>query len=156
MAVIVDLHNPSLKNPTMTRYDISGLFLLPQALPIRTSAPIARDNDIRVPKLSGGEGVRTNMTAIIILAITAMGWDHSITRRLLRIILAPNQFERTTRHHHEGAPAVVCQNSPQGGLFCSRRRASSNRRMVATMATTMKMTVAGEGGETEMTEMEAK
>jgi hypothetical protein len=46
----------SLKNPTMTRYIISGLFLLPQALPVQTSAPIARNNDIHLPKLSRGEG----------------------------------------------------------------------------------------------------
>jgi hypothetical protein len=44
-----------------------------------------------------------NTTAIIILATTAMGRDRGsdvkrrITRRLLRIILAPDQFERTTR-----------------------------------------------------------
>jgi hypothetical protein len=40
----------------MTRYNISGLFLLPQALPVQTSAPIARNNDIRLSKLSRGEG----------------------------------------------------------------------------------------------------
>jgi hypothetical protein len=65
------------------------------------------------------------MTAIVILATTAMGRDSGsdvercITRRLLQIILTPNQFERMMRHHHEGAPAVACRNCPQGGLFCS-------------------------------------
>jgi hypothetical protein len=46
----------SLKNPKMARYDISGLFLLSQALPVRTSAPIARDDDIHLPKSSRGVG----------------------------------------------------------------------------------------------------
>jgi hypothetical protein len=102
------------------------------------------------------------MTAIVILATTAMVRDRGsdverrITRRLLRIILTPDQFERKTRHHREGAPAVVCRNSPRGGSFRSRGRASSDRRMAATMATTTKMTVMGEGGGTETTETEAK
>jgi hypothetical protein len=65
------------------------------------------------------------MTAIVILVTTAMGRDCGsdvewrINRRLLRIILTPNQFERTTRHHREGAPAVVCRNCPRGGSFRS-------------------------------------
>jgi hypothetical protein len=46
----------SLKNPTMTRYNISGLFSLPKALPIRTSAPNARNDEIRLLKLSRGVG----------------------------------------------------------------------------------------------------
>ncbi len=100
------------------------------------------------------------MTAIIILATTAMGWDpgsdveRRITRRLLRIILAPDQFEKTTRHHREGALAVACRNCPQGCSFRSRGRALSNRGMVATMAATTKMTVTGERRETETTETE--
>jgi hypothetical protein len=65
------------------------------------------------------------MTAIVILAMTVMGQDRGsdmewcITRRLLWIILTPNQFKRTTRHHRDGAPAVTCRNCPQGGSFCS-------------------------------------
>jgi hypothetical protein len=121
-------------------------------MPVQTSAPIARDNDVRLPKLSHGEGGgRTDMTVIAILATTAMGRDRGsnvergITRRLLRIILTPDQFERTTRHHREGSPAVACRNSPQGGSFCSRGRVSSDRRMAAMMATTTKMTVMGKG-----------
>jgi hypothetical protein len=115
----------SLKNPTMTRYHMTGLVLLPQALPVQTSAPNARDNGIPISQSCHvGWGGRSIMTAIIILATTANGRDHGsdvewrITCRLLRIILTPNQFERMTGHHRESAPAVTCRNCPQGGLFC--------------------------------------
>ncbi len=58
MAIIVNSHNPISEesNNDKAPYNISGLFLLPQALPFRTSAPNARNDDICLPNLSCGVG----------------------------------------------------------------------------------------------------
>jgi hypothetical protein len=108
----------SLKNPTMTRYNISGLFLLPQALPIQTSAPNACDGNIRLPKLSCMVGGQDEYDRYHHFGCGSNVERH-IIHRLLRIILTLNQFERMTRHHCKGALAVTCRNCPQGGSFHS-------------------------------------
>jgi hypothetical protein len=148
----------SLKNPTMIS---QAYFCFPKHCPSEPQLLMHATTTSVSRSLHVGWGGRTNTTASIILATTAMGRDcgsdveRHITRQLLRIILTPDQFERKTGHQSEGAPAVACRNSSQGGSFRSPGRASSNRRMAATMATTMKMTVTGEGGETEKTMTEA-
>jgi hypothetical protein len=112
----------SLKNPTMTRY---AYFCFPKHCPSEPQLLMHATTTSVSQSRRVGWGGRTNMTAIIILGTTRMGRDRGrdverrITRRLLRIILPPDQFERTTRHHREGAPAVACQNCPRGGSFCS-------------------------------------